>query len=134
MNVLRYRNEPDLLNLLPSAATAAFNSYDKSHDPLCLPKTRVDVLQQIMAWADTSDERCIFWLNGMAGIGKSTIARTYFWNQEETDIEYKKNMSLLAVGRLGGFIIYFEYLTLAASRRPCPCPTQTTAASDHRCP
>ena len=76
MNVLRYRNEQDLLNLLPSAATAPFNSRDKSHDPLCLPKTRADVLQQIMAWADASDERCIFWLNGMAGTGKSTIART----------------------------------------------------------
>ena len=76
MNVLPYRNEPDLLNLLPFAATAPFNSRDKSHDPLCLPQTRADVLQQIMAWADTSDERCIFWLNGMAGTGKSTIART----------------------------------------------------------
>jgi len=29
-----------------------------------------------MAWADGHDERCIFWLNGMAGTGKSTIART----------------------------------------------------------
>jgi hypothetical protein len=29
-----------------------------------------------MAWADGNDERCIFWLNGMAGTGKSTIART----------------------------------------------------------
>jgi hypothetical protein len=30
-----------------------------------------------MAWTDDKcDERCIFWLNGMAGTGKSTIART----------------------------------------------------------
>ena len=29
-----------------------------------------------MTWADGDDERCIFWLNGMAGTGKSTIART----------------------------------------------------------
>ena len=29
-----------------------------------------------MAWADGGDERRIFWLNGMAGTGKSTIART----------------------------------------------------------
>jgi len=29
-----------------------------------------------MSWADGRDERCIFWLNGMAGTGKSTIART----------------------------------------------------------
>jgi hypothetical protein len=29
-----------------------------------------------MAWAEGRDERCIFWLCGMAGTGKSTIART----------------------------------------------------------
>jgi AAA ATPase domain len=29
-----------------------------------------------MTWADGGDERCIFWLNGMAGTGKSTLART----------------------------------------------------------
>src|SRR5271168_644792 len=64
------------LHKLPYATQAAFNSLDKQHDSLCLPNTRFDVLQQIMAWADGRDERCIFWLNGMAGTGKSTIART----------------------------------------------------------
>jgi hypothetical protein len=34
------------------------------------------VLQEIYEWADGQDERCIFWLNGLAGTGKSTIART----------------------------------------------------------
>jgi len=29
-----------------------------------------------MAWADGPHDRCLFWLSGMAGIGKSTIART----------------------------------------------------------
>ena len=76
MNVLRCRNEPDILKQIPFAAQAAFNSYDKQHDRVCLPDTRVDVLDQIMAWANGHDERCIFWLNGMAGTGKSTIART----------------------------------------------------------
>jgi hypothetical protein len=61
---------------LPFAEQAPFNSYDKRHDPLCLPNTRTSVLQQITSWADTQDERCIFWLNGLAGTGKSTIART----------------------------------------------------------
>jgi hypothetical protein len=73
---LRCRNEPDLLKLLPYAAEAAFDSYDKRHDPLCLPDTRVDVLNQIRSWADRQDQRCIFWLYGLAGTGKSTIART----------------------------------------------------------
>jgi hypothetical protein len=34
------------------------------------------VLRQITIWAEGSHEKCIFWLNGMAGTGKSTIART----------------------------------------------------------
>jgi hypothetical protein len=34
------------------------------------------VLQEITSWADGQDKRCVFWLNGAAGTGKSTIART----------------------------------------------------------
>ncbi|KAI9853263.1 MAG: hypothetical protein M1824_001460, partial [Vezdaea acicularis] len=64
------------LDKLPIAVQAAFNSYDRRHDPLCLPNTRVDILQEIEAWASGKDERCIFWLRGWAGTGKSTIART----------------------------------------------------------
>ena len=70
---------------LPHAAQAAFNSPDKQHNPLCLQNTRVNVLDQIKTWADGSDKRCIFWLNGMAGTGKSTIARTIarkYYNQK----------------------------------------------------
>jgi NACHT domain len=70
-------SDEKLLALLPRAVQATFNSHDRQHDPICLPDTRVDVLAQIMAWADHgSDETCVFWLNGMAGTGKSTIART----------------------------------------------------------
>jgi adenylylsulfate kinase-like enzyme len=43
---------------------------------LCLPDTRVQILHQIREWADGNDTRHIFWLNGWAGTGKSTIART----------------------------------------------------------
>ncbi|KAH8674864.1 vegetative incompatibility protein HET-E-1 [Tricladium varicosporioides] len=64
------------LDRLPSAAGAAFNSFDRQQDPTCLPDTRVDLLQEICDWADGEDGRCIFWLNGLAGTGKSTIART----------------------------------------------------------
>jgi hypothetical protein len=42
----------------------------------CLPNTRVSLLEQIYNWADGTDERYIFWLNGFAGTGKSTVART----------------------------------------------------------
>jgi adenylylsulfate kinase-like enzyme len=32
--------------------------------------------RQITEWAEDANGKCIFWLNGMAGTGKSTIART----------------------------------------------------------
>lgn len=60
---------------MPYAAQAPFNSRDKEHEPLCLPDTRIGVLGEIERWADGNDKRCIFWLNGLAGTGKSTIAR-----------------------------------------------------------
>ncbi|KAF2176851.1 hypothetical protein K469DRAFT_812200 [Zopfia rhizophila CBS 207.26] len=43
---------------------------------MCLQNTQVDVLKEIRAWADGPDKRCIYWLNGLAGTGKSTMART----------------------------------------------------------
>ncbi|KAI9858001.1 MAG: hypothetical protein M1813_007971 [Trichoglossum hirsutum] len=64
---------------LPYAAQAPFYSSDnsdKQHDRICLPNTRVGVLNEISEWANRANGGCIYWLNGMAGTGKSTIART----------------------------------------------------------
>ena len=55
---------------------AAFNSRLWEHESRCLPDTRVDLLQQIITWSKDPSGACIFWLNGIAGAGKSTIART----------------------------------------------------------
>jgi len=43
----------------------------------CLGGTRVDVLQQIECWLEHEHGQCVFWLNGLAGTGKSTIAQTF---------------------------------------------------------
>jgi heterokaryon incompatibility protein (HET) len=69
-------NTEGLLNSLPYAVDALFNASDKQHDPTCHPDTRVDLLQDIYSWADGDDPHFIYWLNGLAGTGKSTIART----------------------------------------------------------
>src|SRR5260221_10227385 len=45
----------------------------------CFKGTRVEILHSIMAWLGrpvTDVSRPIYWVNGLAGIGKSTIART----------------------------------------------------------
>jgi len=64
------------LHTLPNAEDAVFNSSKRQHDDLCLKNTRVAILNEIRAWTRGQDDRNIFWLNGLAGTGKSTIART----------------------------------------------------------
>ena len=61
---------------LPSADGAAFDSYHDELDARCHPDTREDLLRAVKEWAHDLDGKCIFWLKGMAGTGKSTIART----------------------------------------------------------
>ncbi|KAF8542356.1 putative WD-repeat protein [Trichophaea hybrida] len=64
------------LSKLPCADGAAFNSRLWEHKAGCLNGTRVDLLHQIMTWSESASGAGIYWLNGMAGTGKSTIART----------------------------------------------------------
>ncbi|KAJ5313615.1 uncharacterized protein N7443_000499 [Penicillium atrosanguineum] len=66
----------DLDEKLPTVYGAEFNSFMDQHEDECLPGTRTDILHQIREWALSPQERCIFWLSGMAGTGKSTISRT----------------------------------------------------------
>ena len=72
------------LSQLPCADGGAFNSRLWQHEPECLPDTRVDLLRQIITWSEDRSGACIFWLNGIAGTGKSTIARTIacMWHKQ----------------------------------------------------
>ncbi|KAM5523909.1 vegetative incompatibility protein HET-E-1 [Fusarium oxysporum f. sp. phaseoli] len=65
-----------VLSRLQIAAGASFDSQAEEHNPTCLPNTRVDLLNQISEWVKDSKSQKLFWLNGMAGTGKSTVART----------------------------------------------------------
>jgi len=42
----------------------------------CLKGTRESVLNEIEKWTENFDKSPVFWLNGLAGTGKSTIAQT----------------------------------------------------------
>jgi hypothetical protein len=75
----------DALNRLPYAESAPYNSYAKQHEPTCLPDTRVDILRKIYEWVDGLEMSCIFWLSGLAGTGKSTIARTVAQNYSKKE-------------------------------------------------
>ncbi|KAK6495503.1 hypothetical protein TWF481_002553 [Arthrobotrys musiformis] len=64
------------LEKLTPVKQAMFGSSDDQEEPQCLPQTRTEVLEAIKEWVAGPRDRCIFWLRGMAGTGKSTIART----------------------------------------------------------
>ncbi|KAI8648817.1 NACHT domain-containing protein [Fusarium sp. Ph1] len=64
------------LDRLPIAEGASFDSHAEEHNPTCLLDTRVDLLEGISRWIADPDSKTIYWLNGMAGTGKSTISRT----------------------------------------------------------
>lgn len=61
---------------LPAVIAAAFDSQTNEHDPRCHDDTRVDLLAEIDEWIEDPSGKCIFWLCGKAGTGKSTISRT----------------------------------------------------------
>lgn len=65
-----------LLTKLPVAHGASFDSHAREHNPVCLPNTRTDLLREITERAKNHDTKAVYWLNGMAGTGKSTISRT----------------------------------------------------------
>ncbi|KAE8325540.1 WD40-repeat-containing domain protein [Aspergillus sergii] len=65
----------DQLNTLHPVTRAAFGSYEQARET-CLVGTQVPLLQLIQDWSNDAQAEPILWLQGMAGTGKSTIART----------------------------------------------------------
>ncbi|EMD31640.1 hypothetical protein CERSUDRAFT_100104 [Gelatoporia subvermispora B] len=51
----------------------------------CMQKTRVNLLKDVRIWSRTPDVARIFWLDGMAGTGKSAIARSVCHDLLEDD-------------------------------------------------
>ncbi|CAI7584165.1 unnamed protein product [Penicillium crustosum] len=84
---------------IKSGGNAVFDTYEEHPTGECLPGTRTEVLQSLTDWIDNSPGETIFWLEGIAGTGKSTISRsfaksmqkrgllaaTFFFNSGETD-------------------------------------------------
>lgn len=65
----------ELFNTLNRVDSAAYNSAAREYATGCLNGTRIDVLKSIHDWVEDSDN-LLFWLNGVAGAGKSSIAHS----------------------------------------------------------
>ena len=66
----------DEWTVLNSCRRARGTGYEHGDRNGCLKGTRESVLNEIERWARGLDVSPVFWLNGLAGTGKSTIAQT----------------------------------------------------------
>ena len=102
------------MDKLPCTHDAAFDSYLWEQQPRCLPNTRVAILKTVDEWSHNPTSPCIFWLRGMAGTGKSTIARTvakmfadqgqlgasFFFSRGRGDLGYAKKLFTTVAAQL----------------------------------
>jgi hypothetical protein len=69
-------HSPDTLKQLKPVSSSRHDSLASS--PGCLAGTRQEILAQMLTWAEEPCESfSVFWLAGLAGTGKSSIAKTF---------------------------------------------------------
>lgn len=74
---------------------------------MCLANTRVDLLNRIYQWADGEGEQYIFWLSGLAGTGKTTVARSVarrYHTKQQLGASFFFSRGGGDVGRAGRFV------------------------------
>ncbi|KAF9514788.1 hypothetical protein BS47DRAFT_1361503 [Hydnum rufescens UP504] len=73
---------------LPRAHSAAYDSSREDTLLSCLEGTRVPILAEIISWFESTESGTppVYWLMGLAGIGKSTIAKTVAERVDENGI------------------------------------------------
>ncbi|KJA14825.1 hypothetical protein HYPSUDRAFT_80696 [Hypholoma sublateritium FD-334 SS-4] len=74
------------VNNLPRANEASFSSGRIGAPSLCFAGTRETILKTVQDWLVDKTRPNVFWLNGLAGIGKSTIAMTLSKNAHELEL------------------------------------------------
>jgi hypothetical protein len=97
----------DFIARLPYAQDAPFNSNTSQHNATCLANTRVDLLNRVYNWADGEGEQYIFWLSGLAGTGKTTVARSvarWYHTKQLLGASFFFSRGGGDVGRVGRFV------------------------------
>ncbi|EMD32072.1 hypothetical protein CERSUDRAFT_99771 [Gelatoporia subvermispora B] len=76
LNIERMTHDATARSLLAKLGHIPDAGIDSQTADECMPNTRVQVLEDVQGWVNAARGARIFWLNGMAGTGKSTIARS----------------------------------------------------------
>ncbi|KAJ5536376.1 hypothetical protein N7513_009562 [Penicillium frequentans] len=84
MDSLDELNSKMVLAELKIAEDARYNANTGEEYQECLQDTRTELLEDIKSWATDPDRKAVFWLQGMAGTGKTTVSRTVArWLEDE---------------------------------------------------
>lgn len=59
-----------------SVLAALFDSREVEEHGGCLEGTQIETLNTIQSWVEDPDAPFVFWLHGLAGTGKSSVALT----------------------------------------------------------
>ncbi|KAH8123701.1 WD40 repeat-like protein [Trichoderma asperelloides] len=112
-----------VLSKLRVAEAATFDSSIDGEQSYCLPGTRTEVIAQIQQWSAERDGQSIFWLNGMAGTGKSTISRTVAQLFTNNDVLGASFFFKRGEGNRGRATFLFTTIATQLVRRlPCLAP------------
>ncbi|PTB39276.1 hypothetical protein M441DRAFT_70414 [Trichoderma asperellum CBS 433.97] len=112
-----------VLSKLRVAEAATFDSSVDGEQSYCLPGTRTEVIAQIQQWSTEQNGQSIFWLNGMAGTGKSTISRTVAQLFTNNDILGASFFFKRGEGNRGRATFLFTTIATQLVRRlPCLAP------------
>ncbi|PON27141.1 hypothetical protein TGAM01_v204090 [Trichoderma gamsii] len=112
-----------VLSKLRVAEAATFDSSVDGEQSYCLPGTRTEVIAQIRQWSTEQNGQSIFWLNGMAGTGKSTISRTVAQLSSNNDVLGASFFFKRGEGNRGRATFLFTTIAAQLVRRlPCLAP------------
>ncbi|GLA67997.1 hypothetical protein AtubIFM55763_000257 [Aspergillus tubingensis] len=95
-----------ILRAFKYSTMAPFDSFKNAEEPRCLKDTQVETLDMLQNWCK-GDGNPVLWLHGMAGTGKSTIARTIAWALQDRQ---RPDGSPVDINiRLGGSIFFNQF-------------------------
>ena len=77
VQILMFPQEAADLEILDKLNPVHDAGYQADHHEQCLTGTREHILRDIISWAKSTHDQPVFWLNGLAGTGKSTITQTF---------------------------------------------------------
>ena len=102
--------------MLAPVHSARFQGANEIAPEGCFPGTRVDLLKQLYAWVMDTAAASVLWLSGLAGTGKTTVARSvcthfrdsilgasFFISRASADRRSARGIILSVAYQLGGY-------------------------------